>query len=193
MLPIPPIPAVLFERRDWTVPSPEWEQWARSTFIDSASKLCDPGLAHLEGAIVGFLLTNAAIKIKGELKAGLGGVCKPSGETHTKAQREQQLKEWFGLVPDFLITLSVSQFGSTRHVCSLVNHELRHCGVETDQNGAKFGQDGRPVWTTVPHFAELVDDELARWGPQSVPGGVQIAREISAPPLIRDEDLTFDG
>ena len=196
MLPIPPVPEVLRQRPDWTVPSPEWERWARDTFIEGDGPLVDPALAHLAAASIGFLLTNSAIKSKGKDAAGLGGVCEPSGEPQAKAQRAQQLTEWFGEVPDFLILLCVEDghFDSVRGTCALVNHELRHCGQEEDEHGApRYDKRGQPVWCTVPHYAELNEGDLARWGAEATPGGATIVRELAAPPSITDEMLRSDG
>ncbi len=194
MLPIPAIPPILMQRRDWTVPSPEWEEWARATFVDSESDLCDPRLAHLQAATVCFLLTNASIKVKGERKAGLGGVWKPSGEPHSKAQRVQQMVEWIGMEPDFVVTLDVDSFQGVRDICRLVNHELAHCGQAEDEHGSpRFDLKGEPLWSTVPHYAELNEGDLARWGAEITPGGRTIVRELAAPPLITDAMLRFDA
>lgn len=196
MLPIPPIPEVLLERPDWTVPAPEWEAWAWETFVDGDGALVDPALGHLRAASIAFLLTNSDIKSRGKDAAGTGGVWKPSGEPQAKAQRTQQMIEWRGHEPDFVITLKVTDghFESVRGICALVNHELRHCGQEEEEDGSpKYDKDGNPVWCTVQHYAELNEGDLARWGAAITPGGETIVRELSAPPLITDEMLSFDA
>ena len=121
---------------------------------------------------------------------------KPSGEPHAKAQRVQQMVEWRGHEPDFLVLLKVTDghFDSVRGICALVNHELRHCGQAEDEHGSpRYGPDGRPLWTTVPHYAELNEGDLARWGAAATPGGATIVRELERPPLVTDEMLRFDA
>ena len=73
MLPIPPIPQVLSERRDWTVPSPEWEAWARATFVEGDGALHDELHAHLGEFRVGFLLTNCSDESGGTWTYATGG------------------------------------------------------------------------------------------------------------------------
>lgn len=56
-----------------------------------------------------------------------------------KARAQQQMVEWFGRVPDFLITLAADYCAecSDAEFCALVEHELYHIAQELD--GFAFG------------------------------------------------------
>lgn len=194
MLPFPPIPAILDERKDWTVPSPEWEAWARETFIEGDGPLVDESLGHLAHASIGFLLTNATKKKGGRRWAGSGGAVTLSGDGWSKAQQAQRYIEWFGHIPDFVCTFDIKTFETRRYTCFLVRHELKHCGQDAEPDGSpKFDDDGRPVWCTAPHYAELNEGDLRLWGADVVPGGETIRSELALPPLISDAMLEFDA
>jgi hypothetical protein len=90
------------------------------------------------------------------------------GGAWQKARQEQQLEEWFGLVPDFIITLD-SDF---RHECdevqflALLEHELYHCGQQTDEFGMpKFSRStGKPIFGMRGHDVEEFTGVVRRYG-----------------------------
>ncbi|MBV4366499.1 hypothetical protein KUE00_07600 [Erwiniaceae bacterium CMYE1] len=64
-----------------------------------------------------------------------------------KARMEQQLYEWFGHKPDYIITLAGDFCSQCTDLefCALVEHELYHIGQQTDEFGApKFNREGQP-------------------------------------------------
>lgn len=65
-----------------------------------------------------------------------------------KARQEQQMREWFGDEPTYLITLAADY-------CALVEHELYHITQATDEYRApKFTQDGLPKLYLSGHDVE---------------------------------------
>jgi hypothetical protein len=62
-----------------------------------------------------------------------------------KARQEQQMRDWFGAVPVYLITVDAAYCENTtdREFCRLIEHELYHIGVERDD-------DGEPIYRTTP-------------------------------------------
>ena len=54
-----------------------------------------------------------------------------------KARQEQQMRDWFGFVPVYLITIDASfcEKANDSEFCALLEHELYHIGVERDSDG----------------------------------------------------------
>jgi hypothetical protein len=87
-----------------------------------------------------------------------------------KARQEQQMVEWFGRVPAFLITLSADYCAtcSDADFCALVEHELYHIGHALDPYGAPaFDKQGRPKLRIVGHDVEEFVAVVARYGPSA--------------------------
>ncbi|WP_343718631.1 putative metallopeptidase [Achromobacter dolens] len=85
-----------------------------------------------------------------------------------KARQEQQMIEWFGRVPAFLITLAAHYCAtcSDAEFCALVEHELYHIGHAPDPYGAPaFDKEGRPKLRIVGHDVEEFVGVVARYGP----------------------------
>jgi hypothetical protein len=84
-----------------------------------------------------------------------------------RARAVQQIEEWFGAVPDFLITLSAPAAAGMDDAsfCALVEHELYHCAQAEDQYGMpKFKQDGSPSFCIKGHDVEEFVGVVARYG-----------------------------
>ena len=60
-----------------------------------------------------------------------------------KARQEQQMRDWFGFVPTYLITIDASFCENTndRNFCALLDHELYHISVERDEDGEMLYSD----------------------------------------------------
>lgn len=75
-----------------------------------------------------------------------------------KARMEQQMYEWFGRIPKFIITLAADYCSqcSDLEFCALVEHEPYHIAQATDDFGApKFNKEtGQPVLTLRGHDVE---------------------------------------
>lgn len=87
-----------------------------------------------------------------------------------KARQEQQMVEWFGRVPAFLITLAADYCASCTDAefCALVEHELYHIGQNLDEFGAPaFDKLGRPKLRIVGHDVEEFVGVVARYGPSA--------------------------
>ena len=79
----------------------------------------------------------------------------------------QQIQEWFGDVPDFLITFHAGAAASMDDpsFCALVEHELYHCAQKLDDYGMpKFSQDGSPSFCIRGHDVEEFVGVVARYG-----------------------------
>jgi Putative phage metallopeptidase len=85
-----------------------------------------------------------------------------------KARAELQVTEWFGEIPDFILTFGASYASicSDAQWCALCEHELSRCGVERDAFGApKFRKStGLPSFTLVGHDVEEFVGVVRRYG-----------------------------
>lgn len=174
--PLPPDALVTMDgltAPDTFVPAPEIEQWIRDAFLASDGPLHWPGHQHLQAASIGCLWTSAE-----NVKAGrriVGQAEMPNrvrGGRWQQARAMQQLREWFGHVPDFLLTIDALYAAECddRSWCCLVEHELRHCGQAEDEFGCpRFNKDtGEPVFTLVGHDIEAFVMDAARYGPEAL-------------------------
>ena len=148
--------------------SPDLHDWARETFIDDGARLENLDHIHLRLANVGFLWTNACNARQGRSIVGTAEPGLPSAIGRwPRARAVQQVAEWFGLVPDFIVTLSApyaEQVGDAEF-CSLVEHELYHCAQARDVFGApKFRKNGKPVFEMRGHDVEEFVGIVRRYG-----------------------------
>lgn len=150
------------------MPSPDLREWAYDTFIAEDAPLLNEEHAHLRYAKLGYLWTSVP---NGRHGRAVVGQCEPGTPRAmgkwAKARAELQIEEWFGEVPDFIITLDASYASrcGDAEFCSLVEHELLHAGQERDIFGApKFRQDGRPAFTMRGHDVEEFVSIVRRYG-----------------------------
>lgn len=165
--PLPPaaVAEVDFRIRFW--PAPELEKWARATFIAEDGTLHNPDHKHLDGASLRFLWASSGYNRQGRRILGRAEQVRIMGEAWTKARQEQQLVEWFGDVPDFLITLDgfYAAECSDAEFCALVEHELYHIAHARDEFGApRFKKDGTPALSLRAHDLEEFVGIVQRYG-----------------------------
>ena len=89
-------------------PAPELEAWARATFIEEGGDLHNPEHAHLRDASVRFLWASDGYVKQGRRVLGLTEQVRIMGAPWSKGRQEMQLRQWFGEVPEFLITIDDS-------------------------------------------------------------------------------------
>ena len=111
------------------------------------------------------------------------------GAKWSKARQEQQITEWFGEMPDFLITLDANYAAQCDDVtfCAVVEHELYHCGQALNEFGApKFNQTtGLPVYAIKGHDVEEFVGVVRRYGVGAAAGQTRALVEAanSAPEI----------
>lgn len=154
---------------DAFAPAPELDVFARSTFIDDACPLHNPEHYHLRQARIGWLWTNVPNRRGGRAVLGTAEIPSAKGGKWAIARQEWQLRQWFGALPDFVITLSAAyclEVADDAQFCALVEHELLHCGQARDQFGApKFSKDtGRPIFAIRGHDVEEFTSIVRRYG-----------------------------
>lgn len=153
---------------DAFVPAPEMARWIRETFLRAGSTLYNPAHVHLEFASIGLLWTN--VPNRSRMRIVLATAEDPSTGISTAWKRgraEQQLSEWFGEIPNFLITLYAPELVEfpNREFCAVIEHELFHCAQQLDEFGApKFRQDGSPAFGIKGHCVEEFIGVVERYG-----------------------------
>lgn len=170
-------------------PAPELNLWLRAAFIDRDSELFNPDHSHLRFANVGVLWTNVGNTRGGGLIVGTAEMPSAQGGKWAKARFEQQMRGWFGSMPHFLITIyapyAVEADDAT--FCSLIEHELYHCGQARDAFGApKFNRrTGLPVFSMRPHDVEEFVGCARRYGVDACAGQTrQLVEAAQQPPTI---------
>lgn len=91
-------------------PAPELGVWAQEIILSEDGPLHNPDHAHLLDADICFLWASSAFAKRGRTVVGQAEQVMIRAGGWQKARQEQQLIEWFGHVPDFLITLGNAPF-----------------------------------------------------------------------------------
>ncbi|WP_175207209.1 putative metallopeptidase [Achromobacter anxifer] len=152
------------------VPAPDLLAWVGQTILASSGPLHNPDHAHLVGADLAFLWAPAAFEKAGRTVLGQAEQVMFRAGGWQKARQEQQMIEWFGRVPAFLITLAAdySRICTDAEFCALVEHELYHVGHARDPFGAPaFDKEGRPKLRIVGHDVEEFVGVVERYGPSA--------------------------
>lgn len=149
-------------------PAPDLAEWIIATFIDDDSPIANPDHRHLADAEIGVLWTNCDNTRNMRAVIGQAEMMPPMAMGKwQRARAIQQVEDWFGGLPDFLLTFSApaSAGMDDASFCALVEHELYHCAQSRDQYGMpKFSKEGRPVFAIRGHDVEEFVGVVARYG-----------------------------
>jgi len=163
-------------------PAPEILAWALGSIVAGSGSIHNPDHAHLADADLAFAWASAGFQKAGRTVLGQAEQVMFRAGGWQKARQEQQMVEWFGRVPAFLITLSADYCDtcSDSDFCALVEHELYHIGHSTDPYGAPaFDKLGRPKLRIVGHDVEEFVGVVARYGPS-----VDVQRMVAAAGVV---------
>jgi hypothetical protein len=178
--------ALVDERQDFEPDRDAWE-WIRATFLEQTSPLHNPEHAHLRFAHVGILWTNVGNSRQMRRILGQAEMPMARGGKWAKARHDLQLREWFGSVPDFVITLDAPFCAEADDAsfCALVEHELMHCAQRRNPYGAPLfsRSTGKPIFGIRGHDVEEFVGIVRRYG--AIDGGVlALAAAAREKPLI---------
>ncbi len=174
--PRPPEELVALTGRDIFMPAPDLVEWIETCYLDGNGPLFTPEHEHLDKSDIGCLWTNAENsrhqrRIVGQAEVPPGP---PRGGKWARARTVFQLEEWFGDVPDFLLTFDALYANDVddANFCSLVDHELFHCAQEMDDFGMpKFNQaTGLPSYCIMGHDIEEFVGVVRRFGIEAAAG-----------------------
>lgn len=142
-------------------------EWINENILSDNGKLYNPDHSHLIDADVCFMWASSAFAKKGRTVLGQAEEVAMRAGGWQKARMEQQMHEWFGEIPRFIITLAADYCSqcSDLDFCALVEHELYHIAQATDEFGApKFTQEGEPKLTLRGHDVEEFVGVVRRYG-----------------------------
>ena len=149
------------------LPAPDVLKWARATILTEGGALYNEDHAHLEYADVQFLWAPHGFAKQGRTVLGqceeMTFRCGP----WQKGRQQQQMVDWFGAVPEFLITLDASYCltCSDAEFCALLEHELYHIAQEQDEFGTPaFNKYGLPKLCMRAHDVEEFVGVVRRYG-----------------------------
>jgi len=173
-------------------PSEELRDWIVDTFIAEDGELANPDHAHLAEAEIGVLWTNCDNSRNMRTVIGQCELMPPMAMGKwQRARAVQQIEEWFGAMPDFLLTFSAPAAAmlDDASFCALVEHELYHAAQKLDQYGApKFTNDGRPSFGIRGHDVEQFVGVVARYG-ASATGVTELVEAANRKPIMQASDI----
>lgn len=149
------------------IPANEVWYWVQEQIISSEGRLHNPDHGHLADADIAFLWAATAFTKKGRTVLGQAEEVMLRAGGWQKARMEQQMHEWFGRKPDFIITLAADfcMQCSDLEFCALVEHELYHIAQKTDEFGApEFTREGQPRLCMRGHDVEEFTGVVRRYG-----------------------------
>lgn len=149
------------------VPAPELGEWVEATILADDGPLHNPDHAHLLDADLCFMWASSAFTKQGRTVVGQAEQVMFRSSGWQKARQEQQMIEWFGRVPAFIITLAADYCAQASDVdfCALVEHELYHVAQALDEFGApKFDKEGNPKLALRGHDVEEFVGVVRRYG-----------------------------
>ncbi|HAV4152528.1 TPA: transposase, partial [Acinetobacter baumannii] len=154
------------------VPAPELWEWIRKVFLDPKSKLFNPDHMHLRSfryPDIAVMWARSGFKKQGRQVIGTTEKVMINAGGWRKARQEQQMRDWFGFVPTYLITVDASfcERANDTEFCYLLEHELYHIGVMRDEDGEIVYSDssGLPKHYLAGHDVEEFIGVVKRYGP----------------------------
>jgi hypothetical protein len=148
-------------------PAREVADWMRKNILATDGALHNPDHAHLMDADLCFLWASSAYVKAGRGVLGQAEQVMFRAGGWQKARQEQQMREWFGRVPEFIITLAADYCMECTDTdfCALVEHELYHVAQSEDEFGAPaFTKDGYPRLAIRGHDVEEFFGVVRRYG-----------------------------
>lgn len=169
----PSIPACLLDLSDSAgfdirlTPAPEVWEWLQAEILADTGSIHNEDHAHLLDADIRVMWASSSFEKQGRTVLGQAEQVAFRAGGWQKARMEQQMRDWFGYVPSYIITLAADYCSqcSDADFCALVEHELYHIAQATDQYGApKFTQDGLPKLEMRGHDVEEFVGVVRRYG-----------------------------
>jgi hypothetical protein len=141
--------------------------WLLERVINPEGRLHNPDHAHLLEADVAVLWAASGFERKGNIILGTAEEVSFRCNAWQKGRQEQQMAEWFGRVPAFLITLDASfcRECSDAEFLALAEHELYHLGHKLGPDGTLlFDREGKPKLAIRGHDVEEFVGVVRRYG-----------------------------
>ncbi|MGE7957022.1 putative metallopeptidase [Pseudomonas sp. NPDC089530] len=164
--PLPP-PDLLDHPFLTLLPAPEVWGWIQQEILAATGSIHNVEHAHLVDANVQVLWASEAFAKQGRTVLGQAEKVMHRAGGWQKARQEQQMREWFGEGPEFLITLAADYCTqcSDAEFCALIEHELYHLAHAKDKYGQPaFTKEGAPKIEMRGHDVEEFVGVVRRYG-----------------------------
>ncbi|MBJ9482446.1 putative metallopeptidase [Acinetobacter baumannii] len=179
-------------------PAPELMNWVISNFLTIGGPLHNPDHDHIAELIhdneefLAFAWASSACMAKKRMVLGQCEKVMFNQGGWKKARQEQQMRDWFGYVPVYLITIDASYCdqATDRDFSALIEHELYHIGVERDEDGDPLISEmtGLPKHYLAGHDVEEFVGVVKRWGAdESVKRLIEVAKQA---PFVSDVNIS---
>ncbi|EPF66292.1 Prophage PssSM-02, Orf45 [Pseudomonas syringae pv. syringae SM] len=149
------------------VPAAEVWDWIQSVILADTGTIHNEDHSHLIDADIQVMWASSSFEKQGRRVLGQAEQVAFRAGGWQKARMEQQMRDWFGDIPDFIITLAADYCAtcSDADFCALVEHELYHLAQATDQYGQPaFTKDGAPKLKLQGHDVEEFVGVVRRYG-----------------------------
>lgn len=179
-------------------PAPDLMNWVIANFLTIGGPLHNPDHDHIAELIhdndefLAFAWASSACMAKKRMVLGQCEKVMFNQGGWKKARQEQQMRDWFGYVPVYLITIDASYCdqATDRDFCALIEHELYHIGVERDEYGDPIISEmtGLPKHYLAGHDVEEFVGVVKRWGAdESVKRLIEVAKQA---PFVSDVNIS---
>ncbi|QQC82817.1 hypothetical protein I9054_011240 [Acinetobacter bereziniae] len=179
-------------------PAADLKEWVITNFLTIGGALYNPDhdhiaeLLHDDETFLAFAWASSAAVAKKRMVLGQCEKVMFNLSGWRKARQEQQMRDWFGFVPIYLITVDASfcERANDREFCALIEHELYHIGVERDEDGEMHYSDhtGLPKHYLAGHDVEEFIGVVKRWGAsEDVKRMIAVAQN---PPFVSNLEIT---
>ncbi|WP_226501419.1 putative metallopeptidase [Pseudomonas sp. MWU16-30322] len=148
-------------------PAPEVWEWLQAEILADTGSIYNEDHAHLLDADIRVMWASSSFEKQGRTVLGQAEQVGFRTGGWQKARMEQQMRDWFGDVPAFIITLAADYCADCTDAdfCALVEHELYHIAQATDKYGQPaFTQDGLPKLEMRGHDVEEFVGVVRRYG-----------------------------
>ena len=148
-------------------PAPEVWDWLHAEILADTGSIHNPDHAHLLDADISVIWASSSFEKQGRTVLGQAEQVAFRAGGWQKARMEQQMRDWFGEVPAFIITLAADYCAqcSETDFCALIEHELYHIAQDTNQCGEPaFTKEGGPKLKLRGHDVEEFVGVVRRYG-----------------------------
>ena len=148
-------------------PAPEVWEWLKTEILADTGSIHNKDHAHLLDADIRFMWASSSFEKQGRTVLGQAEQVAFRAGGWQKARMEQQMRDWFGEVPAFIITLAADYCAqcSDTDFCALIEHELYHIAQDTNQYGEPaFTKEGVPKLKLRGHDVEEFVGVVRRYG-----------------------------
>ncbi|MFK3794735.1 putative metallopeptidase [Pseudomonas sp. NPDC088444] len=151
-------------------PAPEVWEWIQAEILADTGSIHNTDHAHLIDADIAVMWASSGFEKAGRIVLGQAEQVAFRAGGWQKARMEQQMRDWFGDVPTFIITLAADYCSTCTDTefCAIIEHELYHLAQATDQYGAPaFTKEGAPKLKLQGHDVEEFVGVVRRYGPST--------------------------